>query len=314
MRSVISTMGEPPRGLSNNDEELIPRVPAEKAAHAFRLHRAVLPIHYRWLAAFTGVVMTIEGAIGVGKSTLGKSVEAVLKSQGIAAVYIPETFPEALLHQFIAFAVAHPDCKNPHAAPFQREMLHRRHASFRAAEKIAAVGGCAIVDRSLVGDYTFALMQFRDGHIDDEEWAAYEQLLAEVELYEPTMTLYLNCTPEKAKARCDARNRDNESGYTLDYFRTLMRTYLEVMQHVEYPCLFWQWNTNVAVDSTTHLLDESVVLSVLATVHQTMCPPPFVIMPRPPTAGPATVPLFFSQEVADTEEEVVDTEEEVYFG
>src|SRR4051812_7244364 len=96
-------------------------------------------------------VFTIEGIIGVGKTTLGRSLEKMLNDNGIATKFFPEYVNKDLLGQYIG---------NMHryAYSFQLIMLCKRIEIYREAERFAATGGVAIIDRSIVGDMTFALM------------------------------------------------------------------------------------------------------------------------------------------------------------
>jgi hypothetical protein len=91
-------------------------------------------------------------------------------------------------------------------------------------------GGIAIVDRCLVGDYAFALMQHRKGFISDVEWKVYRSVAEKDRLPKPDVILYLSCTPEVGFERMRRRNISSEvSGYTLEYFQELLEAYTETL-------------------------------------------------------------------------------------
>lgn len=112
---------------------------------------------------FIGRIIAVEGGIGAGKSTFGQTLTEYLTDSGLRARYYPEYINQKLLSQYIG------DMKK-YAYSFQMVMLTMRINIYREAVDFARTGGIAVIDRSLVGDYTFAKMQKETGRISDSEW------------------------------------------------------------------------------------------------------------------------------------------------
>lgn len=250
------------------------RVPREVPMHSFNILSRPRPPNNRWLQMFAGALIVVEGAIAVGKTTAVISLEHELNEAGVTTVKLVETVPVKLLNKFISFADAHPDMYNPHAAPFQFEMLKRRKKIYQIALELARRGVCVILDRSLWGDYVFGMLQAEKGNIVDADLVTYERLLTEADFLEPTMTVFLNCAPERALQRCLRRERPGEDKYTLEYFTELTNKYLEVLAKVQHPLITMQWDDNAHVDPDTERLPRATVLAMLHTMHQAVCPPP----------------------------------------
>lgn len=209
---------------------------------------------YAWAAAMAGKIITIEGTIGVGKTTLGRSMVRWLQNIGVeCTIFLEEAFDAALLTKFIEFNMAHPKDHNPHAARFQMDMLRRRQDTYATAEAYAARGYFVVVDRSLFGDTAFALLQKDDGNMDARQWADYESLMHEVELHEPTFTLYLDCAPELAFERMRRRGRESEKDYTLKYFRDLASAYAHVLKQVSHTVHVVDWGAERPITATGDL-------------------------------------------------------------
>ena len=118
---------------------------------------------YDTFKSLKGGVFTIEGVIGVGKTTVGRSLEKYLNDIGIRANFYPEYVNKELLAQYIG------DMKR-YAYAFQMIMLCKRIEIYRDAERYADTGGVALIDRSIIGDMTFAKMQYDNGNFTKDEW------------------------------------------------------------------------------------------------------------------------------------------------
>src|SRR5687767_9035911 len=105
--------------------------------------------NYDKFKSLKGGVFTIEGIIGAGKTTLGKSLEQFLNECGIKTRFFPEYINKDLLSQYIG------DMKR-YAYSFQLIMLCKRIEIYRIAEAFASTGGVALIDRSIIGDMSFA--------------------------------------------------------------------------------------------------------------------------------------------------------------
>jgi deoxyadenosine/deoxycytidine kinase len=178
----------------------------------------------RKLRFLRGSIIVLEGLIGVGKSTLGRSIEKYLQELGFDARFYKEFVNEKFLSLYIN------DMENQSVC-FQSVMLMQRFNIYREATTYAKTGGIAIVDRSLLGDFAFAKMQKK--YYSDEEWEAYMSLMIKGQAIQPSYMVYLDCSPEVAFSRMQGRGFASEvDGYTLAYFNELDEYYKESMVEV----------------------------------------------------------------------------------
>lgn len=181
---------------------------------AFREHRRQLliprPPNYGRYAMLRGQILVLEGMPGVGKSTLGPAMVAMLEEAGVPARYLPERIDDAALAAYLADR-AH------QAAAFQMSALRNRMDVYGEATLLAAAGFVVIVDRGLVGDTAFAVMQRALHFFTDGEWAAYCGEIERARLQQASILLHLDCTPEMAIRRIAARDNKAESVYDPTY-------------------------------------------------------------------------------------------------
>jgi len=174
-----------------------------------------------------GRIIILEGLISAGKSTAGRQITSFLQNLGIKAKFFPEPLIPGLLKLFLS------DQKK-YAFAFQLAMLVKRQAIYREAYELTKQGYCCIIDRSLYGDYCFALMHKNRGNISGQtklddtaptEWDSYLASLHAEEFEHPDYVVYLKVTPETAIERCKNRDRDGEKAYDMDYFSQLCSVY-----------------------------------------------------------------------------------------
>lgn len=194
----------------------------------------------------------IDGIIGVGKSTLGKSLEQFLNGIGIPSKFYGEYVNPRLLSQYIS------DMKK-YAYTFQMVMLTRRFEIYRDAKRFASSGGVSIIDRNLLGDYAFAYMQYKKGNITEEEWKIYTDMYRLENVDQPDYVLFLDCGTETALRRTRRRGVDSESSYTLQYFEDVKKSYEDIYNElytecplIKYVCIDWGTDVNglnISIDS-----------------------------------------------------------------
>lgn len=164
-------------------------------------------------------VFTIEGIIGVGKTTLGRSLEKFLNDNGIAAKFFPEYFNKDLLSQYISDMPKY-------AYSFQMIMLCKRIEIYREAERFASTGGVSLIDRSIIGDMTFARMQRDNNNFTSREWDIYLSLMKQEIQLTPTASLFLKCSTDTSLFRVKKRSIQAEiDGYTPAYMDQLRQAY-----------------------------------------------------------------------------------------
>ena len=184
-----------------------------------------------------GNIITLEGLIGVGKSTAGRSITNYLSGLGFDVVFFPEFMHKPLLEQYL-------QNMSKYAYSFQVIMVRERLRIYEKAQEVANRGGVAIVDRSLIGDIAFAVMQLQDEIISYSEFEVYISLISEAKITEPTVTLYLECGANEAFQRMVNRNHSKEvDSYQLEYFQKLERAYQETLKEATPPMVKVNWNS-----------------------------------------------------------------------
>lgn len=178
---------------------------------------------YEKYKSLRGGIYVIEGIVGVGKTTLGKSIETYLNNIGIDCKFYREYVNHDLLNQFIS------DMKK-YAYSFQMIMLLKRIEIYREAEAYTKLGGVAIVDRSLFGDKTFAKLHYQDGNISEDEWNIYNKYILSETLPTPSACVYLQCSPEISLQRLKNRGIESEiNGYNIEYVTKLNNIYQNII-------------------------------------------------------------------------------------
>lgn len=217
--------------------------------------------HYHKFLKFTGHVITIEGIVGAGKSTFGKSLEKLFNSAGLRAKFFPEYKNIPLLDQYIT------DMKK-YAYSFQLVMLMKRIETYRIAHEFASQGGISIIDRSLVGDITFARMQVAKGNISPQEFLIYENVIRSEEIFEPDITVYLEASTDTVLKRIKERGIESEiNGYSREYLDTLKENYEIVLSGID-NVVHIDYNSNIELQTSADekSVPEQVVISILEKI------------------------------------------------
>lgn len=200
-----------------------------------------------------GKVLVVEGLIGVGKSTLGRSLKDFLSKRGIDVVWMPEPINYKLLDLYISD-------KERYAFPFQVIVARERIQMYREASRLIEEGKIVIIDRGLPGDLAFAYMQKDKNFFTEKEFEVYQSLVSETNIPEPDVMIYLDCTPETAWKRILQRGLSSEkTGYDLPYLKDLSESYEKSL--ASHKCLRIDWNESQLVQS--NLLDEKICENLL---------------------------------------------------
>jgi deoxyadenosine/deoxycytidine kinase len=118
--------------------------------------------------------------------------------------------------------------------------LVKRQAIYREAFTLASKGYFCIIDRSMYGDYCFALLHKNKGNISTEpskrtleeiktgdagtsEWKSYLEVLHSEKFDHPDYVVYLQVNAETAIQRCLKR------GWNKNYFQDLCSLYESVI-------------------------------------------------------------------------------------
>lgn len=211
--------------------------------------------YYERLRHLRGAIILIEGVIGAGKTTLAGKLANLLTRVGIPVKFFEENVNTHLLGLFLA------DMKK-YAFAFQLLMpAQRRNIYLQAMEFSRIHNGVSIIDRSLYGDLAFANMHHDMGNIDDAEWKAYESLMSNDPLPQPSVIIYLDVDTEVAMARIKARNRGTEANaYTSEYIQGLDGNYRCLLESSDIPTRYIDWTQprNLSDEELLEIADEVV--------------------------------------------------------
>lgn len=205
----------------------------------------------------TGSVIGIEGLIGVGKTTIGKSLVKFLNKNGFKAKFYKEKVNKPLLDLYLS------DMKN-NAFLFQQIALQNRLNIYKNATNFAKTGGIAIIDRTLPGDMTFAKMQNKKGFFTEQQWDIYKNTLQNRKKDSPSLIAYFRVSPNLAYYRmCKRNNKSEKSGYTVSYFEELDKSYNEVIDSIRdrINVLNIDWSKDLNI--INNVIDDSQVINVL---------------------------------------------------
>jgi len=159
-------------------------------------------------------IIAISGIIGVGKSTLAKSLGESLN----ADVYYEPVETNDYLEHF------YKDMKK-YSFPMQIYLLNHR---FRQHQQMVWSNKKIIIqDRSIYEDVIFAKMLKEDGLMDELDFQTYTHLFQNMSnfLHRPDIIIYLDVAPQIALDRILKRSRCCESDITLEYLTSLKKGY-----------------------------------------------------------------------------------------
>ncbi len=198
---------------------------------------ATLP-RSRAAAADAQLLVSVEGNIGSGKSTLVREVAAAIDGadDGSASLARAVTTLQEPVHEWerphaelggrsMLHTVYTPSESGASVAPFQiyalMSRLRQTLAARWAGRDLVLSERCMASDRAL-----FMEPQYRTGRVRPEEWIAYEACFAPAadvlgRLADPAVVVYLRCSPETAWRRVQGRGRAEENGVTLDFLREM---------------------------------------------------------------------------------------------
>lgn len=203
-------------------------------------------------------IISIEGAIGIGKTTLGKSIVKFLNTVQVVAKFYTEPFNQKMLELFLS------DMKK-YAYSFQLYMLTRRQLDYNDAYHDRN-NTISVLDRSLTGDYVFMSLQKKYGNVSDVEFDTYVEEYNKFVKYKPDVVIYLNVDPDIMRQRIATRNRPGETTYDLQYLVELQNQYNVILpSHISSEKI-------ITVDWNNDVLDENgdVKTDVLIALLQQM--------------------------------------------
>ncbi len=155
----------------------------------------------------------IAGMIGAGKSTLATALGDHLK----LPVYYEPVQDNVYLADFYRDTARY-------AFATQIYLLNRR---FQQHQEIIWRGGGGVQDRTVYEDAVFARTLVKLGLMESRDWETYLSLFRHMSNFmcRPSVIVYLDVRPERSLERIKKRQRDVESGVTMDYLVALHDEY-----------------------------------------------------------------------------------------
>lgn len=162
----------------------------------------------------------IAGLIGAGKTTLAEALGAHL---GLPVYYEPVGDNEYLADFYRDTA--------KYAFATQIYLLNRR---FQQHQEIIWRGGGGVQDRTIYEDAVFAKTLVDQKLMDERDYRTYRQLFRHMSNFmcRPNVIVYLDLEPETSLERVRQRNRDVESGLSIEYLRALRREYESFIEDI----------------------------------------------------------------------------------
>ena len=171
-----------------------------------------------------GAVISIEGLIGCGKTTL---VANLCDKHNYAPFFEPvETNP--YLEDYY---------KEPkrYAFTMQVHLLWERYKMFQSAYYRSLQGEVCVLDRSPQGDYAFALVQDMDGYFTKNEFQTYKNMnqILHSQMANSDLVIWLDVSPEEVIERIKKRSRNCEYNIPIEYLQHLYDAYQTVLASLE---------------------------------------------------------------------------------
>lgn len=163
----------------------------------------------------------VDGVTGVGKSSLVKIICEEMQLKPFSEMFEDEN---RLLQKFF-------HDREKWAFSMQTNFLTNRFKQYQQAVKV----GKAVMDRSIYSDRIFALMYLKQGYLNPEEYAVYNNLLHTLldTVAPPQLIVYLQVETDEAIRRIHRRGRPDEIEVEREYWDMLNQYYEKNYQHFD---------------------------------------------------------------------------------
>jgi len=184
-------------------------------------------------------IISIEGNIGSGKSTLIKSLE----SYGLDVIYLPE--PVDLWNDIkdtsgVTILEKYYQDSQRYAFPFQMMAYITRLSAIRKAVAEAPDNSIIITERSINTDREiFAKMLYDAGKIEHICYLIYLRWFDEFSESKLDGIIYVQTTPAICSQRIENRNRKGEESIPLKYLEECHRYHEQWIKNTDIPVLFF---------------------------------------------------------------------------
>ncbi len=164
-----------------------------------------------------GTYISIEGPIGVGKTSLAKIIADELD----ARLVLEESLENPFLPDFY---------RDPHrfALQVQLNFLLLRHRQQSELKQLNLFNQNVVTDYIFEKDRIFACL-----NLEDRELELYNRVLEllEMDIPTPDMVIYLQSSPERLLTNIRVRDIDYERSISLEYLRNLCEMYSQFFFH-----------------------------------------------------------------------------------
>jgi len=178
-------------------------------------------------------IIGISGIIGVGKSTLSKTLGEEL---GFNIIKEPVETNEYLNNFYKNMS--------KYSFPMQVYLLNHR---FKQHQQMVWSDNSSVQDRTIYEDVIFAKMLRESNMMEELDFKTYIDLFNNMSnfLHRPDLILYLDVEPEEALRRVNKRSRGCESGLSVDYLYDLKKGYEDWLDDIKdrIPVIRLDWNT-----------------------------------------------------------------------
>jgi deoxyadenosine/deoxycytidine kinase len=167
------------------------------------------------------VEIVVDGVTGVGKSSLVQIICEEMQFKPFSEMFEDEN---RLLQKFF-------HDREKWAFSMQTNFLTNRFKQYQQAMKV----GKAVMDRSIYSDRIFALMYLKQGYLNPEEYAVYNNLLHTLldTVVPPKLMVYLQVDTDEAIRRIHRRGRPDEIEVERQYWDQLNEYYEKNYQHFD---------------------------------------------------------------------------------
>ncbi len=203
----------------------------------------------------------LEGIIGAGKTTTINAVKDELMSRGFKVHIIKENVDE-----WVADGILQKFYEDPcrYAYHFQTKVFSDKVRTYiEEFEQYYGKVDYILTERSLRSDYIFASLLHTQGNMTEMEFKHYNQwynMWSKMipEEFSESLTVYIQITPELANERISQRNRDGESGITLEYQRGLHELHEKMFSNENN--LLWDGSKDIYNKEIVEKLTDNIIL------------------------------------------------------
>ena len=199
------------------------------------------------------IVLSLEGNIGAGKSTILNALEKQLgKDSGWLflkePVHIWETIQDKDGKSILCKFYENP---SKYAFSFQVMAFITRYQELKRMLKENPDCKGIICERSLEADKNiFAKMLHEDDLMDSMHYSIYDRYFQEYEgNYQLTGIVHIDATPETCFTRVKHRSRDGENNISFDYLQKCHDYHEKWLSNTKTPVLHLNVNANVSVNN-----------------------------------------------------------------